>query len=52
VDTVSATELAKRIIELLGLKHGDMFDIAITRDGHVLLGRAEANQHSVEQERQ
>ena len=36
---VSAGEVGKRIIELLGIREGDPFEIALTRDGHVFVGK-------------
>lgn len=40
---VTAAELAKRIVDLLGLKSGEPFEIAKTRDGQVLIRRAEGS---------
>jgi hypothetical protein len=38
---VSAGEVGKRVIELLGIREGDPFEIALTRDGHVLVGKTQ-----------
>jgi hypothetical protein len=39
---VSAGEVGRRVIELAGIREGEPFEIALTRDGHVLVGRTEA----------
>lgn len=40
-NSVTAAELGKRIIRLLGLKTGEPFEIAKTRDGQVLVKKSE-----------
>jgi hypothetical protein len=38
--SVSAGEVGKRVVELLGINEGEI-EIALTRDGHVLVGRTQ-----------
>jgi flagellar motor switch/type III secretory pathway protein FliN len=41
MNSVSAVDLGKRIIELLGVKEGDVLELSKLRDGSVRLRRAE-----------
>ena len=42
MNPVSAGEIGKRVVDLLGIREGDPFEIALTRDGHVLVGRTQS----------
>lgn len=44
MNTVTAYELTKRLLDLLGVKDGEAIDLSKLRDGSVLLRRAEAGQ--------
>lgn len=41
MNSVSLLELAKRVVELLGVKEGEAVDLAKLADGSVLLRRVE-----------
>lgn len=41
MSAVTRDQLSNRIIQLLGLKPGELFDLTLTRDGHVLVGRTQ-----------
>lgn len=37
--TVTQKQLSSKIIRLLGLKPGEAFDLTLTKDGRVIVGR-------------
>jgi hypothetical protein len=41
MSSVTRDQLSTRIVQLLGLKPGEPFELALTRDGHVIVGRTQ-----------
>lgn len=42
--SVSVLELARKVMDLLGVREGDAIDLSKLRDGSVLIRRADASQ--------